>query len=306
MPAQPATEAGSAVVRLTRASNDQQLVASWLASLSSSHSRRNCATTAERFLEELRRRDHTLQTLTVIEDLRDVLAAITQGCAASTARQYILRVKSLLSYAHRLGYTLVNVGAAIRTRREVRSLAKRIVGELAIRDLIRQSRNQRDHVLQSLTYGAGLRVSEAVGLNVGDVLAREDGRVQVHVLGKGGKERDNLLPKSLGPLVLALCEGRSPEAPLFVSRDGRRLGTRAVNHIVKAAAKRAKVTTKISPHWLRHGHASHALTNGADVAVVAKTLGHANIATTSDYLHAQPDSSSGDNLKDEVWARPEE
>jgi integrase/recombinase XerD len=63
--------------------------------------------------------------------------------------------------------------------------------------------------------------------------------------------------------------------------------------MLKAVAKRAGVTAPVSPHWLRHAHGSHALDRGATLPQVQSTLGHANVATTSGYLHARPDSSSG-------------
>ena len=72
-----------------------------------------------------------------------------------------------------------------------------------------------------------------------------------------------------------------------------RLSERAVNYMLKRAAERAGITGAISPHWLRHAHGSHALDRGATLAEVQTTLGHANVATTSGYLHARPDTSSG-------------
>jgi site-specific recombinase XerD len=63
--------------------------------------------------------------------------------------------------------------------------------------------------------------------------------------------------------------------------------------MIKRAAERAGVNSEVSAHWLRHAHASHALGRGATVGEVRDTLGHANVATTSAYLHASPDRSSG-------------
>jgi integrase/recombinase XerD len=83
---------------------------------------------------------------------------------------------------------------------------------------------------------------------------------------------------------------------VFVSRKdkgGGRLTTRAVLGTVKRTAKAAKIAAPISPHWLRHARGSHAIDRGATLAVVQETLGHANVATTSGYLHARPESSSG-------------
>jgi len=89
---------------------------------------------------------------------------------------------------------------------------------------------------------------------------------------------------------------------MFVSlRTKQRLTPRGVNYLVKKIAQRAGAPERMSPHWLRHAHASHSLDRGASVALVAGTLGHANVATTSAYLHAKPGTASGDNLDPEVF-----
>ena len=76
-------------------------------------------------------------------------------------------------------------------------------------------------------------------------------------------------------------------------KGGAPLYPRAVNHMIKRAPGRAGVNPAVSAHWLRHAHASHARGRGATVGEVRDTLGHANVATTSTYLHASPDRSSG-------------
>jgi integrase/recombinase XerD len=114
----------------------------------------------------------------------------------------------------------------------------------------------------------------------------------VTVWGKGAKERTVLLPQSVWQELVAL--GAGPDEPLFRSRSGGGpLTPVQVRRIVTAAAKRAGIVGAVSPHWLRHGHASHALDHGAPVSLVASTLGHANVATTSRYLHAKPGDASG-------------
>ena len=104
--------------------------------------------------------------------------------------------------------------------------------------------------------------------------------------------------------MLTMRDDAGSKDPVFTSRKGGKpLTTRAVNHMIKAAAERAGINPKVSAHWLRHGHASHALERGATLAEVKETLGHASVATTSTYLHARPDRSSGLKLDDGIWAR---
>jgi len=117
--------------------------------------------------------------------------------------------------------------------------------------------------------------------------------VQLSVAGKCGRVRQVLLPETVSQSLLALRGGAGANDPVFPSRRGGTLTERAVNYMLKRAAKRAGTTGAVSPHWLRHAHGSHALDRGATLPEVQATLGHANVATTSGYLHARPDSSSG-------------
>ena len=99
---------------------------------------------------------------------------------------------------------------------------------------------------------------------------------------------------------LFASRGDAPaSAPVFesVRNPGHGLTERAVNFIVKAAARRAGVNPAASVHWLRHAHASHAIDNGAPITLVSATLGHADLKTTSVYAHARPGESSGRYLK---------
>src|SRR5262249_51562007 len=83
------------------------------------------------------------------------------------------------------------------------------------------------------------------------------------------------------------------EAPVFASRKGGGpLDQSRVNRITHAVAKRARIRASVSPHWMRHAHASHAIERGAPIHLVAATLGHSSIQTTGRYLHARPNDSS--------------
>jgi integrase/recombinase XerD len=288
----------------TRANSDETLLASWLASLGSAHSRRNFEMTARKFLAELPAEG--LRSATV-EDVRDALNRITAGLAETSARQCVLRCKSLLSYGHKLGYLVFNAGEAVKVKSEGAqrgaTLAQRIVSETEVALLIRAAPSKRDRILLETLYAAGLRVSEVVALTWADVLPRDD-RVQLSINGKGGFVRQVLLPAIVSKSLLALRGEAGADDPVFPSRKGgERLTERAVHGMVKRAAKRAGINEGVSPHWLRHAHASHAIDRGASLPEVKTTLGHSNIATTSGYLHARPDTSSGLRLDPGVFLR---
>lgn len=282
----------------TRATTDHQLLDTWLAEMGSDATRKNFGRTVEQFLEALpmRLRDAKL------EDVREALEVITIDRADSTAKQYTLRVKSFIGFAHRLGYLPFNAGAAIKVKVGRRSVAKRSPSETEIALLIRGAPSKRDRLLLQIAYAGGLRVSEIVSIRWADVIEREAGMVQLSITGKGGVERDILLPEIVSRNLLAMRGDDDNDAPVFKSRKGgTALTTRAVNHMIKAAAVAAEINPDISAHWIRHGHASHALDRGATLADVKETLGHANVATTSTYLHSRPDRSSGLKLDAGVW-----
>jgi integrase/recombinase XerD len=294
------------VVRATRAETDEQLLQSWLKSLSSPHTRRNFETTARRVLAEL----PMGLRLAEVEDVRTALENVTHGVGKATRQQYVLRTKSLLGYAHKVGYTPFNAGAVIKVKPDAAhrgALAKPIITETEVALLIRSAPSKRDRVLLEVTYAGGLRVSELVALTWSDVLERDQGRVQLSITGKGGKVRQVLLPDIVSRSLLSLRGDAGANDPVFASRKGSgRLTERAVHAMVKRAAKKAGINAKVSPHWLRHAHGSHAIDRGASLPEVQATLGHGNISTTSGYLHARPDSSSGLRLDPGVFLDEDE
>jgi site-specific recombinase XerD len=307
VPSAPDASTRVQIYAATKASNDAQLLDSWIKSMNSSHTRRNFGTTARRFLDLLAEAGCTLRTAT-IEDVRDALELLVAGLAKSSARQAILRCKSLMTFAHKLGFTQFNAGVPIKVDPLTSNLSKRIVGEGEVGSLVRSAIRERDYLMLAIGYAAALRVSELVALNCGDPIMREingERRVQFHIVGKGRRERDLLLPADLSERLLAFIAGKPANAPIFGSskkgRETERLTTRGANFLIKRVARKCAVTERVSPHWLRHAHASHALDRGAALHEVQATLGHANVSTTSGYLHARPGRSTADNLDASLW-----
>ncbi len=147
----------------------------------------------------------------------------------------------------------------------------------------------RDRALLELAYGAGLRVSELVGLTPADLWA--DDQV-VRVFGKGGKER--LVPigrQVLGAVSIYMYELRpkldrgKTKNRLLLNVRGQPLSRVGAWGIVKKGAVRAGIAKRVTPHTLRHSFATHLLEGGADLRAVQEMLGHADLATTQIYTH---------------------
>lgn len=144
----------------------------------------------------------------------------------------------------------------------------------------------RDQMVMELLYGAGLRVSELVGLNYGSLEA--DGTV-ARVLGKGKKERLCPLGKVAAGVVAKwrreFAHDTAAEAPVVVDVRHRRMTPRAVQLLLKRYLALAGLPGDLSPHKLRHSYATHLLNAGADLRLVQELLGHASLNTTQVYTH---------------------
>jgi len=215
------------------------------------------------------------------------LAPISQG-------RTLAAVRSLFRFAQRIGYC-GNPASALDLPRTDNPLSERIMTEEDVGALIAHEPDERNRVLLTVLYMAGLRVSEACGLRWRNLHPRCDaGQILVH--GKGGRTRAIILPPAVWGQLTALRGLAAADAPVFASRSGKPLERSRVLRIVKDASQRAGIAADVTTHWLRHAHASHALDHGAPIHLVQTTLGHRSVATTSRYLHARPGESSAGYL----------
>src|SRR5712692_2478622 len=269
-----------------QAATDDQLVALWLHGRSPHTQRAYRADVAR--LQAFTGTPLRQVALVDLQAFADSLGALAP---ASRVRS-LGAVKSLLAFAYRLGYLPFDVGRPLRLPPRRSDLAERILPEAAVQRLLALEPQPRNRVLLRLLYAAGLRVSELCALTWGDAQAR-DAAGQLTVVGKGMKVRTVLLSAETWQALQTLrpAEASAP-APVFRSRKGGALDPSQVRRIVVAAAARAGLPAAVSPHWLRHAHASHALDRGAPIHLVQATLGHASVATTGRYLHARPTDSS--------------
>jgi len=244
-----------------------------------------------RFLDYVQKSlDHV--TLGDVQQYADSLAEL----APATKARMIATVKSLFTFACKIGYLTFNPAAPVSLPTLKNKLSERILDEEAVMKMLALEKDPRNHCLLRLLYASGIRVSELCALTWQDVQERKDGG-QVTVYGKGGKTRTILLSAGTWKEVIALRGEAGRTDPVFPSRKHHGFLTRVqVMRIVRVAGARAGLQQIVSPHWMRHAHASHSLDRGAPVHLVQSTLGHASLATTSRYSHARPNESSGKYL----------
>ena len=249
----------------------------------------------------------------------DYLAARTRrgkrndpGLAPSSLRRRAASLKGFFRFAYGEGLIPIDVAAHVDLPRPSRLLPETLsVAETeALLDAAGGEDGAphalRDRALLELLYAAGLRISEAIGLDREDLSI--DGAF-VRVIGKGDKERlvpvgdvalDWLNRWIAGPRAALLRIGHvSPHrgGPLFLGDRGGRLARQQSWAAVKRAASRAALTDRVSPHTLRHSFATHLLEGGADLRIVQELLGHASISTTQLYTHL-----TGERIRD-VYSR---
>jgi integrase/recombinase XerD len=280
-------EALPVALALPQASSDDQLVAIWLHGRSV-HTQRAYRADVARFRRGAGKPLPSV-TLSDLQAFADSLDAL----AAASRYRILSALKSLLAFGHRTGYLPFDVGRALRLPGVRNRLTERILPEAEIHRMLSLEPKERNRVLLTLLYASAVRVSELCSLCWRDAQANGDGG-QITVFGKGDQTRSIQLPASVWKNLEKWRGDAGDDQPLFPSRKrGGSLKPLAVLRIVRQAAVRAGIDLAVSPHWMRHAHASHALDRGAPIHLVQATLGHASITTTGRYLHARPKDSSG-------------
>lgn len=282
--------------------SDSDFIRLWLNRQRSAHTRRSYAKDIAEFLAFTGAKPLAKVGMADLQAFAETLGNETldgykakDGRAASTHARILSTVKSLLSFAHRTGYLPYNVGQAIAAPRVPDTLTERILTEGETLRMIHGEGNPRNRAVLIALYATGARVSELTRLEWRNIKAAQDG-AHITLFGKGGKTRTVRVPQAVQEALEAIREGAGEELPVFVSNKGGRLTVSAVWRIVRSAAKRAGIAGDVSPHWIRHCTASHALDRGCSLAVIKDTLGHASLATSSRYIHAKPTDSAGLHL----------
>ena len=232
-------------------------------------------------------------------DVTEFLAALREGgperppLSASSAARTLVAVRGFHRFLAVEGETPTDPAGGVAPPKTPKRLPKAISIDDVERLLSAASVGDtpaalRDRAILEVLYGAGARISEAVGLDLDDV-DLEHGSVRL--FGKGSKERvvplgsyarDAVTAYTVRARPTMALKGKGTPA-LFLNQRGGRLTRQSAWAVIHAAAERAGLGAKVSPHTLRHSFATHLLDGGADVRVVQELLGHASVTTTQIY-----------------------
>ncbi len=222
--------------------------------------------------------------------------ATSDELSKTTQNYHLIALRSFLKFCSKRNIAAVAADKIelARTRRpQVTFLASEELESLAKQPNINKPAGLRDRAIIELLFSSGLRVSELVNLNKGDINLK---RGEFVVRGKGGKDRPVFVSPDAADWVEKYLQERQDNLPaLFVSYSGskkpsnsgnfRRLNARSIQRLIARYAKLAGITKHVSPHTLRHSFATNLLTNGADLRSVQAMLGHSNVSTTQIYTH---------------------
>jgi integrase/recombinase XerD len=230
------------------------------------------------------------------EDLEEYLARLrSEGLQPSTVARHGATIRSFYAYLEEVGDCVENPSRHLEApklwKRVPRTLSREEVAELLEAPNTRTPLGLRDRAMLELMYGTGLRVSELVGLRL-DEVDIEEGTVRVR--GKGGKHR--LLPlagQAKRWLERYLRTGRTAlrnpqtSGQVFLSRRGVGLSRMGFWKVIRKYALAKGLSSRVTPHVLRHSFATHLLEGGADLRAVQELLGHASIRTTQIYTEVE-------------------
>lgn len=313
-----------------QASNDAQVIEMWL------HDKPD--NTRKAYLSGIEKFGRYLPD--GVPNLRHVTLGLLQGFHVylkesglrdKSIQCHMSTVKSLFTFAQRIGYIQFNPAAVIKLRKPKDTLAQRLLDRATVIKMIDSEKNPRNRALMRLLYVSGIRSSEAINLKACDLMKHETGG-QITVTAKGGKTLAVWIDQTTWEMIQDCCgevvdgcsslnnfrEGVCKEGPgtvttgqemynlrqnqqtihshpqqcIFRTSTGRPLHLNHVLKIVRAAAKRVGINKPVSPHWLRHATATHLMDAGVSLVAIKEHLGHETIQTTTRYTHVKPSAAN--------------
>ncbi|AGK54779.1 site-specific tyrosine recombinase XerD [Bacillus sp. 1NLA3E] len=245
---------------------------------------------------------HYLKSIELLNDLNEVqrfqiirfLAQLKdQGKSSKTLARHIASIRAFHQFLLREKIVERDPTVHIESPKRERSLPKVLsiqeVEKLLDSPQVHDHFGKRDKAMIELLYATGIRVSELIGLDLGDVHLTMG---FVRCMGKGSKERIIPIGRTATHAIQEYLENGRPlflkkqkDDALFLNHLGKRLTRQGFWKILKRLTTSAGISKDLTPHTLRHSFATHLLENGADLRAVQEMLGHADISTTQIYTH---------------------
>lgn len=223
--------------------------------------------------------DREIESLS-FPDIRDWKLNLDKTRSAETVRNYVIKLRVVLTYCEKTGIKVLNPNLIPVPKRTDKVPA--FISHDDVTKLIDSCFRLRAKTIISLLYASGVRVSELCNLDSS----------QIHdntftIVGKGGKARLCFFDERTKAYLDQYLAARKDNSPaLFVSSQRPvRMTPTNIQLIIKSAAKRAGITTHVTPHTLRHSFATNLLRNNANIRYVQTMLGHSSLETTQMYTH---------------------
>ena len=233
---------------------------------------------------------HLLEKCSVADFRAFLVEQSTKQLSRSTLARQMSALRTFFRFLLRTHILENTAIKAVRTPKKPRTLPKPLQEDEALTLLHEALKRQKEHwqgmrdaALLTLLYGCGLRISEALALNVGDIGEKTEALV---ITGKGNKQRIvPLLPIVRSTLLRSVKEHPCPmsDAPLFVGARGERLNPGVVQRQIRRLRAELGLPDTVTPHALRHSFATHLLSAGTDLRSVQELLGHASLSATQRY-----------------------
>jgi integrase/recombinase XerD len=266
---------------ITRANCDSELLLSWLQSKPSKITQKRYTTNIKQFFSFIGNR--TLSELKV-EDIQDFMRMLEmKGYKSATISQKLNTVKSLFTYAVKVGYLEISPCVVVKSPIVHCGISQKLLTTEDVKLMVNHAKFDRDKLIIKTLFSLGLRISELVRMTWNDFYILPTGEVKVIIIGKGNKKRELVMATKLYQELLTIKETDNPylfHAWWRVSP----LKDNAVYYILKKIAKKCGLSDKLSAHWLRHSHATEAIKNGCDLSLLMQSMGHSSITTTQKYL----------------------
>ena len=259
--------------------------------------RRLSTHTIKGYLRDLHKLDDWCekQSLSLLQlDSQHIRSCLTtlhrKGLGGRSLDRWLASLRTFFNYALKQQWLKANPAMAISAPKSAKKLPKTLDTDQVAHFLAFSAESWidcRDLAIVELFYSSGLRLSELTALNLGDIDLNDQ---LVTVTGKGNKSRQ--LPvgsHAIRALKVWLTRRREyandDTRAIFVSRQGKRISTRAIQERLRLIGLKQNMDGKIHPHMLRHSFASHLLESSGDLRAVQELLGHANLSTTQVYTH---------------------